>query len=55
MTDQNSSSESEQFLVALGLVRLQAVREKSAAALQAKQMEQHAVLFLYFLASSALG
>lgn len=56
VTDQNSLSESEQHPVALGLVRLQeATGKKSVVALQAKQMEHHAVLFLYFSVSSAFG
>lgn len=49
MTDQNSLSESEQYPAALGLVRLQEVKgKKSVVALQGKQMEHHAVLFLCF-------
>lgn len=56
VTDQNSLSESEQYPVPLGLVRLQEEKgEKSVVALQAKQMEHHAVLFSYFSLSSAFG
>lgn len=55
MTDQNSSSESEQYLVALGLVRRQAVREKKCGSTASKADGVACCSFLVFLCIFSFG
>lgn len=55
-TDQNSSSESEQYLVALGLARLQAMREKNMWGSTARKADGSACCsFLVLLRVFSLG